>query len=214
MTKKELNPLKEGYLSQWYKEIVKHKWLLLLALFLLVMSNIIGFYAGNYADKVCSNAVSDIILDHLPATDLSFLFVYGYTTIIAIFIFYPLFFRINLLHIAISQLSLVFIVRSFFIILTHLKMPSDIIPVSWPTLLAPIAFSNDLFFSGHTAISFLGFLVYRDSKIRWFFLLASLVMAFTVLAMHQHYSIDVFAAFFITFGVYKLGNWFFTKLQK
>ena len=38
-------------------------------------------------------------------------------------------------------------------------------------------------------------------------------MAITVLGMHQHYSIDVFAAFFITYGVYKMGGWVIKKLK-
>jgi len=32
------------------------------------------------------------------------------------------------------------------------------------------------------------------------------VMAATVLLMHVHYSIDVFSAFFITYGIYKIGQ--------
>ena len=38
-------------------------------------------------------------------------------------------------------------------------------------------------------------------------------MGITVLGMHQHYSIDVFAAFFITYGCYKFGNWFLMKSE-
>ena len=38
-------------------------------------------------------------------------------------------------------------------------------------------------------------------------------MAFSVLAMLVHYSIDVFAAFFITYGTYKLSDNIFNKLN-
>jgi membrane-associated phospholipid phosphatase len=211
---RSLTAILEDYARDWAEEIVRHKWLLLLASSLLLISNFVGFYAGNYVDKVCSNAVSDLILDRLPATDLGLLFIYGYIAIISILFLYPLFFKIRELHIVISQFSLVFLIRSFFIILTHMKMPPEIIPVTWPTLISPIAFNNDLFFSGHVATAFLGFLLFKESKIKWFFLIASLLMGFTVLGMHQHYSIDVFAAFFITYGSYKIGHWFFSKIQR
>jgi hypothetical protein len=46
---------------------------------------------------------------------------------------------------------------------------------------------------------------------RAFFLVMSLVLATTALLMHVHYSIDVFSAFFITYGTYHLGEWLFKK---
>jgi hypothetical protein len=38
---------------------------------------------------------------------------------------------------------------------------------------------------------------------------ASIVLAITVLLMHVHYSIDVASAYFITYGVYKVGDQLF-----
>jgi hypothetical protein len=39
----------------------------------------------------------------------------------------------------------------------------------------------------------------------------SIILASTVLLMHVHYSIDVAAAYFITYGVYVLGNKMFKQ---
>ncbi len=74
-------------------------------------------------------------------------------------------------------------------------------------------FKNDLFFSGHTAVPFLGFLLFKNRKVKYTFLGASIIMAITVLLMHVHYSIDVFSAFFITYGTFKIGEWLFKKMD-
>jgi len=45
-------------------------------------------------------------------------------------------------------------------------------------------FSNDLFFSGHTAVPFLGYLLFKEEKIRYVFLALSIMMGGVVLLMH------------------------------
>jgi len=125
-----------------------------------------------------------------------------------------LFYKVHELHIAISQFSLLVMIRSFFVSLTHLKAPvGAIIATEAPRLYALLDFQNALFFSGHTAIPFLGFLLFKKEKIGKFFLIATIVMALVVLFMHVHYSIDVFAALFITYGTYKVGEWLFKKVN-
>jgi cell division protein FtsW (lipid II flippase) len=97
---------------------------------------------------------------------------------------------------------------------THLKAPIDAIAIELPWITSHLGFQNDLFFSGHTAVPFLGFLLFKDSNIRYFFLISSIVLGATVLFMHIHYSIDVFSAFFITFGTFKLGEHVFKKIDE
>jgi membrane-associated phospholipid phosphatase len=96
---------------------------------------------------------------------------------------------------------------------THLQTPSDAITADFPWIFQNLNFQNDLFFSGHTAIPFLGFFLFRRSPLRYVFLVGSLVMAFVVLAMHLHYSIDVFSAFFITYCSYRIGCFFTHKID-
>ena len=76
-----------------------------------------------------------------------------------------------------------------------------------------LIFNNDLFFSGHVAIAFLGFLLFQEKKLKIFFLIATIVMALTVLFMHVHYSIDVFAALFITYSTHEFGKRLFKKIK-
>jgi hypothetical protein len=95
-------------------------------------------------------------------------------------------------------------------VFTHLQSPADAIPISFPWIFKGLSFKNDMFFSGHTAIPFLGFLLFKNSKIRFLFLAGSVFLGTAALLMHEHYSIDVFSAFFITYCSYKIG-WFFIK---
>jgi hypothetical protein len=101
-------------------------------------------------------------------------------------------------------------IRSIFLCFTHLKAPSTAIAINFAWPFSIISFQNDLFFSGHVAIMFLGFLMF-EGKIKYLFLALSIIMAFVVLTMHIHYSIDVFSAFFITYGSYKIGDYFHKK---
>ena len=118
----------EAYFSEWKREIYSHKNLILLSIIFFITAIFLYFLAGTYVDKVGGScSASDIILDNIPTVDLSFLFIYGATIIIFILILYPLIFRIKELHIVISQFSLLIVIRSFFVVLTHLKYPSDIV---------------------------------------------------------------------------------------
>jgi len=122
------------YLIEWKKELLKHKSLISLSFLFLILAIITNFYAGSYADAKGngSAAVSDIILDFIPAIDLTYIFVTGYILVLTIFFIYPFFFRIKNIHIIISQFSLLMMVRNFFLILTHLKVPTDAIDIFWP----------------------------------------------------------------------------------
>ena len=102
-------------------------------------------------------------------------------------------------------------IRSFFLILTHLQTPPDAIILTFPNILSNLFFYNDMFFSGHTAMIFLGFFLSDNKKIKYVFLFGSIIMGITSLLVHHHYSIDVFAAFFITYGSYKIGNFLLNK---
>lgn len=192
-----------------------HKKQILLALLFLAISLISMVYSSNYVDSLNTISVPDLILDSIPAVDLSFLFVWGIIIVVAVYILYPLFYKPKKFHYALGMLSLFILVRSTFIILTHLKAPSAAINITAPSFFSSISYANDLFFSGHTGLPFLGFLVYNDDKkMRYFMLFSSIILAITVLLMHVHYSIDVASAYFITYGVYVLGTPLFGNSMK
>ena len=65
----------------------------------------------------------------------------------------------------------------------------------------------------HTAMPVLGFYLFRGSWFRYVFLVGAVVMGIVVLAMHLHYSIDVFGAFFMTYCSYRIGRRFLLKID-
>lgn len=201
-------------IRSWRTEINDHKLLIIISLVFLIIAIILNHAANTYVEKKTPMPATDLILDNIPSINLSFIFVFGFILIIAIPLLYTLFFKVKELHKVIGQFSLLVMIRSFFITLTHLGLPQDSINFNTSDLYSYFVFQNDMFFSGHVAISFLGFLIYRKEKIGKFFLVMTFVMMATVLFMHVHYSIDVFAALFITYGSFKIGEWLFKRFDR
>jgi hypothetical protein len=196
---------KQGF-HDWRHELVEYRYLILLSLLIVAAATFLDYYSGVYVSTKTKVAyVPDLILDHIGPIDIGFFYVYGYLTLCFTLFLYPFVLHIRTLHVVVSQFSFLVMLRAVFVLLTHLQTPPDGILVDFPWIFKGISFQNDMFFSGHTAIPFLGFLLF-EGKIRYFFLCGSIFMGITVLVMHLHYSIDVFSAYFITYCCYKMGN--------
>lgn len=183
----------------------------LLGVAMLVASLVINYSAGLYTNSRASNSVQDILLDNLPVYKTGFVFIYG---ALAMWLFVALILITNPknLPFTLKSVALLIVIRSIFTTMTHLGPYPGM--TSWPQsdLLSKFTFGADFFFSGHTAFPFLFALIYwHKIFLRWFFLLSSVIFAASVLLGHLHYSIDVFAAFFITYSVFILGCRFFTE---
>ena len=196
-------------------EFLNHKHLITMSICFLIIALTLNFFAGNYVNYAGNVIASDLIIDNISPINLSFIFLWGYAAVVFVLLFYNLLFNVKEFHVTLSHFSLLVLIRSFFITLTPLKAPTDAIILQIPNLYNLIIFNNDLFFSAHTAVPFLGFLLFKKSSkpLKFFFLIMTIVLASTVLLMHVHYSIDVFAAFFIAYGSYRTGNWFFRKIN-
>jgi len=57
-------------------------------------------------------------------------------------------------------------------------------------------------------------LFWENKYLKLFFIACSITAAIAVILGHLHYTIDVFSAFFITYGVYYLSRRFFQKDYK
>jgi hypothetical protein len=190
----------------WTSGLLQCWHLLALASVLFVVALYADYRCGVYVTFRPGVQVPDLILDRLPSIDLSFLFTYGYMTLIMGMFLYPMFRRIRMLHVVAIQFSLLLIIRSLFMIFTHVATPAGAVPVHFPGFFSHLYFENDMFFSGHTAMPFLGFYLFRPSRLRYVYLVGSIVMGLVVLAMHLHYSIDVLGAFFMTYCSYQMGS--------
>jgi membrane-associated phospholipid phosphatase len=195
--------------QSWKQEIIANRYQLFLALMLLLIAVFIDYAVGIYVDSVGAAAVPDLVLDHLPVVNLEYVYMYGFILCIAALAIWPLVYRPHLLHTTVTQFSILVLIRGIFTVVTHLKAPAGAVPVHYPWPISIISPQNDLFFSGHVAVPFLGFLLFKD-RIRYLFLALAIILGITVLLMHIHYTIDVLAAFFIAYGSYRLCNRFFS----
>jgi hypothetical protein len=208
------------WVIEWKIEFWKNKWKILLAALLLILATILYNLAGTYTStKAPVLGVPDIILGNIASFNwpiLIFVYIWVFTATITFIYVYPIIFKPKRIPYILSMIGLWLIIRAGFIILTHLKTPADAVNIPFPWMLRDLYFQNDMFFSGHTGAPFLAFLMFRrDNKIISYAMLAlSIIFGITVLLLHQHYSIDVAAAFFITYGIYKIGNKLFNGQEK
>ncbi len=77
-----------------------------------------------------------------------------------------------------------------------------------PDGVARVYLTKDLFFSGHTATTFLLLLyVWPYAKARWAMLAAHVLVVASVFFAHLHYTIDVLGAYAVTFTLFALREW-------
>jgi PAP2 superfamily C-terminal len=180
---------------------------------LLIAALVINFYAGLYATESASNPVTDIILSNIPVFDLDAIFVYG-AFVLVLFIAFVCIIEPRRSLFVLRSISLFVIIRSIFISLTHIGPFPTQTPIDFGdiTFMSKFIFGGDLFFSGHTGLPFLLSLVFWNHKVfRSIFLVMSIMFAVVVLLCHLHYTIDVAAAFFITYTIYQIACGLFKK---
>ena len=173
--------------------------------------------ANEYVLDIRWTAVGDILLSNLPSVPSIDNFIIKSSLFATFLIIVLLTVKPKYIIFATKSLALLIIIRSFFISLTHLWVNPEQVNFRQDLTgfwLYDILYNtqNDFFFSGHTSIPFMMALVFWKEKIRRIvFLITTLVFASSVIIAHIHYSIDVFAAPFITFSIYSLAKYFFKK---
>lgn len=199
-----------------YRECIVHEGYgisVVLSVCLFVLGMVVNTFAINFATIHASNSVTDIILSNTSAFDVDLLFVYG--TFVLSFITILLCLNSpKSIPFALYSIGLFFLIRSGFVSLTHLAPFEPHTTVDFGVRITKMFFGGDRFFSGHTGLPFLGALIFwHYPLIRYFYLGGSIFFGTIVLMGHLHYSIDVFAAFFITHGIYHIALFLFPSAR-
>jgi membrane-associated phospholipid phosphatase len=180
-------------------------------LFFLIATFIINSAANSYTLNHASAHVTDLILDNVPVFNVNFIFVEGFSLFWA-FIAVLQFYEPKTLPFVLKSVALFIFIRSLFIMLTHLAIPPLHSFTDPGYIFKKFASQNDLFFSSHTGSPFLFALIYwKNNRLRTIFIALSIFFGAAELLGHLHYSIDVFAAFFIAYGIFHIARTFFKK---
>ena len=152
------------------------------------------------------STLNDPILNMFNPQNISvFIFIITYGTVLFGCISVLRFPKLTLETLIAYTFILIFRIVTLYV--TPLDPPADIIPLR-DYILEPTVYSNrvnlkDLFFSGHTAMAFMFFLLSKHKYYKIFFLLMTIAIGTCVLIQHIHYTIDVLSApLFVWFAVY------------
>ncbi len=165
---------------------------------------IINYYAVRFATFSAGPAVPDHFLSNIPRVNTYYIDYY-FALYLQYFIFIFVILHPKYSIFFIKAFSMLVLTRSFFVNLTNLGVPVGTVQVQ-----SFFTTGGDLFFSGHTALPCMAMFVFWNMKpARYLFLFLAICMGVEVLLGHYHYSIDVFAAPFIAYGVFTLAKFFF-----
>ena len=163
--------------------------------------------------------VGDILFFIIPKYDLSLLYFLGMWILFPLGIGYVTYKIPDKIPFIIFTFALFFFIRGICISSTYIGIPPDHITpyldININIFSVVQFFRNDLFFSGHTGIPFLISLFFWNfTYFRNLFIIISIIMAFTVISMRIHYTIDIIGAYFITYGIFKISLVAYAKLEK
>jgi hypothetical protein len=177
----------------------------------LALAFVTNYYASVYATDSASNPVNDIILSNIPVFDVDGIFVFG-PFIFWAFIFLLCVHRPQRVPFLAKSIAIFVIIRAGFVTLTHIGPFPYQVPINYNSdWIWWLSQGGDLFFSAHTGLPYLMALIFGALN-KWYFYIFTAVAVFfgiVVLLGHLHYSIDVAAAFFITYSIYSIAiRWF------
>lgn len=183
--------------KQWRLSVIVGVLMLFLGFF-------INYYANVYANLRANNSVSDIILDNIPVFNVNFVFFEG-AFLFWVFVGALLAHEPKKIPFILKSVAVFMLIRSVFIMMTHVATPPNHSFLDPEKFFLYITGGNDMFFSSHTGLPFLMALEFWENKIlRNVFLVCTFIFGLSVLLGHLHYSIDVFAALFIAFGIFHI----------
>jgi len=154
----------------------------------------------------------DPVLQALPALNLLPVLTYGWLVCHLGALYVGVVFEPRRIPYFLSTIGLFVLVRAVFVGLNPVGAPQEMLDLNATAMFSYIkdhlAFRNEFFFSGHTGMPYLYFLLFHHMpRIRLAFLGTSIVMGASVLLTRNHYTIDVLGAFFMTYAIYRLSRY-------
>lgn len=176
--------------------------LLLLAGVLLGVALVVVKSVGAHVEGITAPPLPDLLHELLPVLNVGFVATGGFLALIAAIAWYAFIARPEEAAYVLASVATLIFVRAAFVGMTHLGAP---IPraddLALFGVMPSLYFTQDLFPSGHTAIPVLMAFLSTSTFARRIFVGLTVVLGSSVLLMHVHYSIDVFAAPFVAYGV-------------
>lgn len=194
--------------NAWYIPIYRIKLIIAIILLIAVLIELPFFFA--FIEQKNGIQLNDRLLELIPPKDLSvftFIIIWSMTA----YAFMRCMQSPSLFIILVYSLTLLLLSRMITIIIFPLNPPIGLIPLNDPLTSVfyggtKVFITKDLFYSGHTSSQFLLFLCLQKRKEKIVALIATVLVAVLVLIQHVHYTIDVLAAFVITYLIYLLGK--------
>jgi hypothetical protein len=203
-----------NYKGFWTREHVRS---LVNALILLALATIFQYYASAYVDRTPGNPAVDLFLSILPIVNLNFLIVEGALAAIALSVILILA-KPQYLLFALKAGAIFIATRAMFIAVTHIGIyPGQINPDTgfFDRIYTGLGLEAGFFFSGHTGLPLLMALILWNKKFwRYAYIVLSIIFGIAVLFAHIHYTMDVLAAPYMTYGIFKMSQYFFPEDYK
>lgn len=204
----ELSEIKD----EWHG--VHYRW------WIVTLSGVLGLFVLSYglytqfgwaADHRVLPTGSDWLLNHLPVMNVLPVLSWGWLGLhvfagAAAMAYYP-----RRMPFLIFLLSLFIAIRSVFVFLSPIGAPTGMVDMRqfdflFSRTMGTYTFTNEFVFSGHTGIPFLFYLFFESFRLRVVMLLGSLTMGVCVLLSHNHYTVDVLGAFFVSYAIFVLAE--------
>ncbi len=166
---------------------------------------------GWVADQRALPTGSDWLLRRLPVVDVLPVLSWGWFGLHifaagAAALYYP-----RRMPFLIFMLSVFLFIRTAFVFLSPIGHPTGMLDMSkmdwiFAKIMGAWTFNNEFVFSGHTGIPFLFYLFFETRGLKTIMLAGSITMAVCVLLSHNHYTVDVLAAYLVSYSIYKLSE--------
>ena len=204
----ELEEIKD----EWHG--VHYKW------WVITLAGVAGFFLTSYllytrlgwvADHRTLPTGDDWVLRHLPVVNVLPVLSWGWFglhlfAVSCAMLYYP-----RRMPFLLFTLAVYLAIRAAFVFLSPIGAPAGMLDMSkldyiFSKIMGAWTFNNEFVFSGHTGIPFLFFLFFETRGLKTLMFAGSLAMAVCVLLSHNHYTVDVLSAYFVTYAIYKLSE--------